>query len=52
MQTEELQILGAEGYRTGFCSSLFFPEPGVAEIMDALGKERSVVCLRGREIVS
>ncbi|KAF9647742.1 glutamyl-tRNA synthetase [Thelephora ganbajun] len=26
--------------------------PGVAEIMDALGKERSVVRLRGREIVS
>jgi hypothetical protein len=26
--------------------------PGVAEIMDALGKERSVARLRGREIVS
>ena len=26
--------------------------PGVVEIMDALGKERSVARLRGREIVS
>ena len=27
-------------------------EPGVAEIMDALGKDRSIARLRGREFVS